>query len=127
MAGHPQPRIPARTIRPRRCRRPTTQNSGASNLGPTSKALIDRVKRDVEKLKAENNKPIPIDLATASASGLDPDIMPATAAFQTVTCARREGTSFMRPHVAIGEVNDVFQDRLPERRMLEDALSTAQP
>jgi len=58
------------------------QNSGGSNLGPTSKALIDRVKGDVEKLKAENNKPIPVDLATTSASGLDPDITPAAAAFQ---------------------------------------------
>jgi potassium-transporting ATPase KdpC subunit len=76
------------------------QNSGGSNLGPTSKALIDRVKGDVEKFKAESNKPIPVDLTTASASGLDPDILLATAAFQTVTCARREGTSFMRSHVA---------------------------
>src|SRR5262252_6003094 len=63
-------------------------NSAGSNLGPTSKALIDRVKGDVEKLKAENNKPIPVDLATTSASGLDPDITPAAAAFQIPRVAK---------------------------------------
>ena len=64
------------------------QNSAGSNLGPTSKALIDRVKGDVEKLKAENNKPIPVDLTTTSASGLDPDITPAAAAFQIPRVAK---------------------------------------
>src|SRR5579871_992266 len=50
-------------------------NSGGSNLGPTSKALDDRIKEDVEKLKAENpSSPVPVDLVTTSASGLDPDI-----------------------------------------------------
>jgi K+-transporting ATPase ATPase C chain len=63
--------------------------SGGSNYGPTAKALIDRVKGDVDKLKAENpNAPVPADLATASASGLDPDITPAGALFQVPRVAK---------------------------------------
>jgi potassium-transporting ATPase KdpC subunit len=73
---------------------PVAPSGGASNLGPTNRQLVDRVKSDMEKLRAENpGAPIPVDLVTTSGSGLDPEISPAAAEFQIPRVARERRMS----------------------------------
>ena len=102
----PDPKDPAKTVDEPY----NAANTAGSNLGPTSKTLIDRVQGDVEKLKRENpNAKVPIDLVTASGSGLDPHISPEAALFQVPRVAKARNMSEDRLRQL---VNEHIEDRV---------------
>ncbi len=114
-------------------------NSNGSQLGPTNHALIDRVKASVADAQADNpGQPVPVDLVTASASGLDPDITPAAAEFQVPRIAKERGATrdqirqliarhteqrqlgFLgEPRVNVLELNLNLDQRFPVRKQAE--------
>jgi K+-transporting ATPase ATPase C chain len=86
-------------------------NSGGSNLGPTSKALIERIAADVDKLKQENaSGRVPTDLVTTSGSGLDPDITPEAADFQVPRVAKAR-------NLPENEVSRLVMDNIKDRTL----------
>ena len=114
-------------------------NSNGSQLGPTNQKLIDRVNADVAKLHAENpSQPVPVDLVTTSASGLDPDITPAAAEFQVARIARERSATEQQvraiiarhtagrqlgflgePRVNVLEVNLDLDQQLPAKKQAQ--------
>jgi potassium-transporting ATPase KdpC subunit len=81
--------------------------SGGSNLGPTSSELVSRVAAEIDRLKASNgDAPIPVDLVTTSASGLDPDISPAAAAYQVTRVATARGIPAADVEAAVARHTD---------------------
>ncbi len=115
------------------------QNSNGSQYGPTNQKLIDRVKGDVATAQADNpDTPVPIDLVTTSASGLDPDITPASAEFQLPRVAKERGATLEQlralvakhtqsrqfgflgePRVNVLELNLDLDQRFPLRKQAE--------
>lgn len=82
--------------------------SSGSNYGPTSQALMDRVKGDVATLKGEGDAPVPVDLVTTSASGLDPDVTPAGALFQADRVAKAR-------NLPVAQVKDLIASHVDGR------------
>ena len=101
----PDPKDPTKTV----ATPYNAANSGGSNLGPSNKALIDRVQGDLDKLRAENpSMPVPVDLVTTSGSGLDPDISPEAAYFQVPRVAKAR-------NLAENLVRQLVSDHVEER------------
>jgi K+-transporting ATPase ATPase C chain len=96
-----------------------TGNSGGSNLGPSNKALIERVQADIDALKKENpSEPVPIDLVTTSGSGLDPDISPEAAYFQVPRVAKVRNLPEARVRQLVNEhIQERFLGILGEARI----------
>jgi K+-transporting ATPase ATPase C chain len=94
-------------------------NSGGSNLGPSNKALIDRVQGDIDRLKKQNpSAAVPADLVTTSASGLDPDISPEAAYFQIPRVAKARNLAEDRVRQLVGEhIEERFLGLLGEPRV----------
>jgi K+-transporting ATPase ATPase C chain len=94
-------------------------NSGGSNLGPSNKALIDRVQGDIDRLQKENpSVPVPADLVTTSGSGLDPDISPEAALFQVPRVAKARNLAEDRLRALVGDhVEGRFLGLLGEPRV----------
>ena len=110
--------------------------SSGSNLGPTNKSLVDRVAADVAIVRQENglavDAPIPVDLVTASASGVDPDISPAAAALQVPRVARQRGLSEAQVRRLVAQATSgrtlgLFGEPRVDVLALNRALDTAAP
>jgi potassium-transporting ATPase KdpC subunit len=111
----PDPNDPSKTV----AAPYNAANSGGSNLGPSNKALIDRVNSDMAKLKQENpSTAVPADLVTTSASGLDPDISPEGAFFQVPRVAKARNLAENRVRQLVADhIEDRFLGLLGEPRV----------
>jgi len=119
----PDPNDPAKTVEAPY----NAANSAGSNLGPTNKALIERVQGDVDKLKAENSSArVPIDLVTTTGSGLDPHITPEAALFQVPRIAKARNLSEDRLRLLVDQhIEERLLGLLGEPRVNVVALNMA--